>query len=188
MDVWRPHQSPAGGRVTPPFVVRSPTGAQRTINNREVDEEGHDYFRNRQNTVGSPGEEPGHPHDGPAGDGENEHEADEDDLDDAQVDVKEYERRMKDVLDTDTPSTVHSPAASTASPGLGGYDSRRQLGRGGYDAEYQDILGEKAGGVSEEDIGPLEFPQRVGADRYQEGWTGAQLTCRTTLRMRRRRP
>ena len=145
MDIWRPHQSSAGGRLTPPFVVRTPLApAQKTLGGEGEAGQDMDYFQSQQKAADSPKAEAGNQdRDGDErGSGDDE---DEDEAQDAQVDMREYERRMKDVFDSDTPRTALSPAASTASPGLGGFDSRRKLGRGGYDAAYRDILGEKAG-------------------------------------------
>jgi hypothetical protein len=137
-----------------------------------------DYFQSQHHIPDTPTNEAGYlGHGRPPGRAnagtEEDEDVDEDGAHDAQVDMHEYERRMKDVFDAGTPISALSPtastAASTADPGLGGYSGRR-----GYDTAYQDILGEKAGGAGEEESETLEFPQRVsgsvrpGKD-YQSG-------------------
>lgn len=152
-DVWKSHDSPVGGRFTPPFKPSSPApvtpstsaGIVRPKNSSGARQEkgfgDGDYF-NHQHRDSSPAAQEMADVEAEVG---------------SQQDMKEYERRMKDVFtDTNTPGSGLSPAASTESPGLAYKGKERR----GYDAEYKAIVGERTS-RGEEEFGRLEFPQRV---------------------------
>jgi len=152
-DVWRPNVSPDGGRVTPPFKPSSPTpispsGPVLESKRHSNEDPGNptnddDYFNLKLEDMSSESQMV-------------------DDADaESQPDMREYERRMKDVfVESDTPQSGFSPAASTGSLKM----AARANGERDYDAEYKDIVGERAGNESE----LLEFPQRVSAHFLHE--------------------
>ena len=169
-DTWRPHDSPVNGRVTPSFRTSSPAHILHTQTiltppeqglsvqiSRPVDHNSStrdgtgntDYFNQKH------GDSPTIPQSsGVGGDADIE----------SQQDIREYESRMRDVFvdtntetNTPTPTSGFSPAGSVSSLRVG---HQRGTKSRGYDAEYKEIIGEKAG-KGEEEFGSLKFPQRV---------------------------